>query len=343
MENKPTAGVPKEEIAKYLRWYFPSLQRHTDRYAQLFFHESATVPNHLAYVCPMCILNGILILPNAEKPMFSSEFSQDHFPPKSVGGTYTMLVCKDCNNKAGGEIDFVLKDQLSRMSLENRTPLSQVKAVTTIEGIPGNYKGRFSINENGEAVLGFNQEGKKDAPYLNQWINEPGKNWEAKVTIRNPDEEKVAKALVRAAYLFCFGIWGYEFAFSRSAELIRRYLAGECEYPIRVPLAWLGSELNNVESIPAGVCQLLQPVEARCFLVNIVLVDQETGFREIAVVPIANPTDTGWEDLGNLKELFERLFLDKTPVTFNHADQYTLQQGVLDGYTKSWEYLRGQP
>ena len=63
--------------------------------------------------------------------------------------------------------------------------------------------------------------------------------------------------------------------------MIRKYLAGECEYPIRLPLAWLGAELNSEEpvSIPAGVCQILQPVEARCFLVNIVLIDRNRLWR----------------------------------------------------------------
>ena len=253
-----------------------------------------------------------------------------------------MLVCKNCNSNAGGAIDFVLKEQLNKMSLENRVPHSQVKAVTTITGVPGNYKGSFSINEKGESVLGFNAEGIASAVYLNQWIKDPGKNWEAMVMLPNPDESKVVKALVRAAYLYCFGAWGYEFAFSRSAEMMRKYLAGECEYPVRLPLAWLGAELNSKEpvSIPAGICHLQQPIEAKCFLVNVALTNLETGFREIAAIPIPNSTTSGWEDLGLLVDTFNKLILNKTPVIIGHADKYTLQVGLLNGYAKSWEYLR---
>jgi hypothetical protein len=97
--------------------------------------------------------------------------------------------------------------------------------------------------------------------------------------------------------------------------------------------------VTYVESIPAGVCQILKPAEARCFLVNIVLVDLETGFREIAAVPIPNPTDSGWKDLENLREVLGKFLSDKTPVLFGHADQYSLQTGVLVGYKLNFNYL----
>lgn len=341
MAIKLNAGVPIEEVAKYFAWFFPSLKQQGEIYTQVFFTDSANVPDHLAYLCPMCLKQGIILLPEEKDLSISIPFSQDHFPPKSVGGKHTMLVCRVCNSNAGGAFDFALKEQISRMGLENKIPLSRVKADTTITGMPGNYGGSFSIDEKGETVLGFNAEGNKKAIFLNKWLNEPEGNWEAKVTIRNPDEDKMAKALVRAAYLFCFGTWGYEFAFSRSAEMIRKYLAGGCEYPVKVPLAWLGEKLNSDEpaSMPVGVCQILQPIEARCFLVNIVLIDTETGFKEIAAIPLPNPTVSGWEDLGHQNKVFKKLLSDNTLVTFNHADQYTLQKGVLDGYTQSWEYL----
>jgi hypothetical protein len=38
-----------------------------------------------------------------------AEFSLDHFPPESIGGFQTLLVCKKSNNEAGKLHDFSLK------------------------------------------------------------------------------------------------------------------------------------------------------------------------------------------------------------------------------------------
>lgn len=330
-------GIKKEEIAKHFAWYFPSLKQFPEKYLPLIFTDVSKAPEHLAYLCPLCLQNGIFAAKELGLLM-SAEFSLDHIVAKSVGGSLVILTCKRCNNNAGREFEPALKKQLERLSFENRIENSALLANTSIKGVQGTYSSQLKVQEPGSYKLDFFTEGKGNAVPLNNWLQNPGTDWEATVTIQQPNKNHLAKSLIKSAYLLCFAVWGYEFVFSHSAEMIRKYLKDEHSYPVTTPIAWFGHTIkqNKINRFPIGICYIQEPVECRSFLVNLLLIDKKSGYRDIASILIPNPTETGWKDLEKLESIFQEVYKNGTPITFSHADHFTLAKGFLNGYSRSW-------
>jgi hypothetical protein len=77
--------IPKEVIGGHFQQYYPSLSKFSQNYLHRFFRDVNIIEPHLAYLCPLCLREGIICAPSLGLGM-SSEFSLDHFPPESVGG-----------------------------------------------------------------------------------------------------------------------------------------------------------------------------------------------------------------------------------------------------------------
>ena len=58
VENK--IGVKKEEVAKHFAGFSKSLKLYPDSYLPLIFNDPANPPEHLAYLCPLCLKNGLV-------------------------------------------------------------------------------------------------------------------------------------------------------------------------------------------------------------------------------------------------------------------------------------------
>jgi hypothetical protein len=74
---------------KKLAYYFgrdsPSLQKITFAQTGRFFHDGDGKPVKGIYLCPLCLKNKIGMV--GEHLHFDEEFTLDHYPPKSVGGS----------------------------------------------------------------------------------------------------------------------------------------------------------------------------------------------------------------------------------------------------------------
>lgn len=333
----------KFEILKTpLLRYFPSLTNFQDKYLSFFFTAPDQVPNHYAYVCPLCIKNGIILCEDGTSYSTNEEFTLDHFPPEAVGGKSTVLVCKKCNNEAGAKYENSLKEKMQNMSFNKKVGSAKLKAKSQIKDVKGNYPTILSIRKDGTFEISFKPNEKSHAPLLDKWLDnsKTDHNWTAEVTIPVADENKVLKALLKTAYLFCFHYWGYEFAYSYTADQIRKILNDETEYPLKNPTFMLGdiAKSGQIPKLPLGLCQIIAPQELKCFLVNIHLIDKETGYDDIAGIIIPGPSNEDWDDL---KRMY--LILSKDPtinVTFNHVEGNSVADGVYYGYTKSWNALK---
>ena len=64
----------------------------------------------------------------------------------------------------------------------------------------------MSIREDGETEISFKPNPKKKFPPLDNWIEESKNSfdWKANLTFGIPDDKKVSKSLLKAAYLYCF-------------------------------------------------------------------------------------------------------------------------------------------
>jgi hypothetical protein len=336
-------SVKPEVLATHFRNYFPSLRNYPDKYLVLFNIEIDKQPAHLAYLCPLCLNKGIIVT-NEHGLGMHCEFSLDHYPPQSVGGFETLLVCTKCNSDAGSEYDFSLKQKIKDIAFGKRMPFASMRSKSQITNVIGRYPSMFSVGENGEVEISLKPNEKIHAPFLDDFIeySKTNRDYKIEMTIHVADEGKVCKALLKAAYLHCFDLWGYEFVFSNAGEMMRKVLNSEAEYPVRMPTFYLGDLFKDTENLklPKGICYLKFPVEWRCFIVNMAMKDEETGFTEIVAVMIPGPSKENWNDLNRIQEI-----ISKNPIqniTMNHVTEYNITNSN-NGYTKSWEILIKDP
>ncbi|HTB52338.1 MAG TPA: hypothetical protein VK718_06145 [Ferruginibacter sp.] len=315
-----------------------SLKRFPEKYHHLFFETGSAVPEHYSYVCPLCITNSFMI--SKEGLHFNNDFSLDHFPPESSGGKQKILVCKKCNNEAGYLYDYILKEKLDHVSFNKKIPFSEILAKSEITDVRGWYHTAITIREDGETEISFKPNPKKVLPPLDNWLERSklSFDWKANLTIEIPDEKKVSKALLKAAYLYCFLNFGYEFIYSANGELFRKVINGEVEYPIRIPTFWLDDNItiSNGSTMPIGLCFITNPIKFRSLAVNLSLKLKTTGYQCTVTILIPNPTDMGIPDLIKVQNEIENNPGEN--ISFVFLKNY-LQENIMDAYSQTWTDL----
>jgi hypothetical protein len=335
--------VPKREaLLEHLHKYSASLSKYPEKYIHLFFNSSENTPAHFAYICPICVKHGIIYLDDKYIVTTKTGMTLDHFPPESVGGNETLLVCRDCNSKAGSGYEYVLAQKIAEVAFNSGTANAVSKAKTEISGVKGRYNSKVSIGENGKLIISFKPNKKAHTPLLDQFLEKSADdlNWTAQLTIQSANEKKVSLSLLKAAYLFCFESWGYEFVFSSTGKSIRKILNDEGDYPLENPSFWIGDVVKKgqAESLPIGVCYLQNPKDWELFIVNIVLKDLSTRYENVVSVLIPGPDGSNWLNLDET-----RMILDsgqEITLTMAHVTKDLLSYGELNGYTKNWEMIK---
>lgn len=323
--------------AHFVKYTF-SLRPYADQYLPLFGLDPVESPIHVAYLCPLCLKNGIVMIYN-QGVIVPEDLTLDHFPPKSVGGQFSVMVCKKCNNDAGSAYDFALKEKIQNLAFNNKVPDATLISKSQMTNVTGKYPAKLIINKNRDIELELKPNKKICAPYLDSFIEYSKTNSDYKIDISFwvANEHKVMKALIKTTYLFCFEAWGYEFIFSSTGEKMRRMLLEE--KPEGLPYFWLGNEMRGgrIERMPVGVCFIQQPAECRCFVVNIPIEDKETGFYEIAAVLVPGPEQQDW---AALKHIQATMVDQQLNVTLLHVAGNMLDDGTIDGYSRSWRLFQ---
>ena len=299
----PVYSLPSIEIVKrHLLRYHHSLIPFIDRYNPIFFPHDLSGKVHYPYICPLCVSNGFAIL-EEDKTVATASFTKDHFPPESAGGNNTILVCERCNSEAGSDYDYVLKDYLEHKSFEYKHPGSSLPMKAAISSIKGNYNGTLEMDENGKGIIDFYRN--RNTVFLNEWIEQSkeSRDFKIEMTVYRPEDDKIAKALLKTAYLYAFAFWGYSFVYSENGELIRRVLRGEIEYPVKAVSSFHFE--NSSIPFPPGLCFIQKPVEWQGYAVNIPLTLKETGFHAVHIVLIPLPHENGWAKLEAVAKLLE--------------------------------------
>jgi hypothetical protein len=312
-------------------YYHKSLKYFQQYYFGLLPFEKNKIPLHVAYLCPLCLTNCIVILKQPDVIMTSSDFDLDHYPQQSIGGGNSILVCKPCNGKAGCNYEFSLKEHLQFSSLAFEGPSHEVRAKIVIPDVMC-LNSQLSKNEKNQWVLPLKKSPKVTIRPLDNWLNSLGTDSQEEFTVHisTPLQSNIDKALLKTAYLYCFAIWGYEFVFSNIGHLFRLVLSGKIEYPMKVRPLKFDHNKKGFESIPTGVCFVSQQNYVRSFVVNILLKDKESNIREIYPIFIPNPTVTGISDFvafstaikgltGNLDILPLVNFLNNTPFAYSES------------------------
>jgi hypothetical protein len=186
-------------------------------------------------------------------------------------------------------------------SYNNNVPGSALPIKAKISTIPGNYNSQINIGKGGRFEVSFKPNANGKIPPLDAWLqkSETDNNWSAEITVKDPDEQKVSRALLKAAYLFCFDVWGYHFVYSESAELMRDVIHHNNLYPIRNPTFWLTNTVSS--DLPSGVYKISEPKKWKSFIVIMKLINLETNHSDIIGVLIPGPFKTDWQRLTEIQ------------------------------------------
>ena len=295
-----------EILLKHFSEYFDtSLKYFPQKYLNFFLNDGDLIPNHLAYLCPLCLSNFLVAL--EDKIIASSDFDLDHYPQKSIGGNTKILVCKKCNNEAGHNYEFDLKKHLHLSSFTQKGLSHKVDVKSSIPNV-GIFNSQIGKNKNDKWEITLKPKENINIPLLDEWIaySKAHTGWEFQVMVSKPNESHINKAILKSAYLYCFSHWGYEFAFSKTGDLFRMVLSDKENYPMKVmPLKFDAETKTTFEKIPTGICYISQPEYLRALIVNIQIKDKITGFRIIHPVFIPNPTETGIQDLKEIQKILD--------------------------------------
>jgi hypothetical protein len=260
------------------------------------FQTKGSIDRHVAYICPLCTENYLIL--KKEGLSATCEFSREDFPPKNVGGSSKVLTCKICNNKAGHKFDHELVREVERRAINYKTKIN-------IQDVQGYYNGWLEQKEEGIFAIDFPDKLKKNTVPLKEWIKSPLPTNEFKIQIRTTpvDNNKVAKALLKTAYLFCFLNWGYDFIFSSNAERLRDLLHDTDKDPSFLLAFWLESNNHNLQEIPTGLCSIEKPLDLRTFIINIPIKRENYGAVASVIIPPSG--EEGWKKLLEIKQNFQ--------------------------------------
>ena len=329
-------NIKKEVLENHFAHFSFSLYNFKEKYLPVIFPDIEIKTNHVAYLCPLCITNYIVV--TTEQIKFSSEFTIDHFPPQNVCGKGEILTCKTCNNNAG-KYEAELERKMNYEAFSNNHPTSVIEKTTlNVENVKGFYKGFIKRNEDGTSTIDFRNISDKSTPYLKKWLNNEalGNEWSANLIIPVPQDKDILKALLKTAYLTCFVYWGYDFVFSNNAERIRNVLNDKGEYPIDTPSYWITEKINPTlfSQIPLGLCWIEKPIEMQTYVVNIPLKLNDYSVITSLLIPFS--TKEGWDNLKDIESYQKNN--QAIEVSFKMLEM-SLLKNIFTGYSDAHLHL----
>jgi len=324
-------SITKEILEEHFRYFSFSLYHLKEKYIPLIFKSDEPIPEHVAYVCPICATNFILM--RNDTVYSNTDFSLDHFPPESVGGSLKILTCRKCNNDAGRLFESELSEKMNYEATKNTNPNAHLKTKVKISGLVGNYSAFIKKETDGKFIIDFPTKAKQSAPFLQNWLDNKimENDWEASLTIKRPDDYKILKSVLKTAYLICFINWGYDFIFSENGKLIRNVLNGSADYPTKTLSYWIEENSQGFNQIPKGLCLIEKPIEMQSYIVNIPL--NIAGYSSIASVLIPLSDEEGWSKLRAIETFQENNM--NIDITFTQIIA-PVANYIFDSYTKNY-------
>lgn len=281
----------EKRLVYHIKKYSLSLQNVSIQRLGNFYHSNG-VRNDLAYLCPLCLKNKIAV--NGMDIRADDDFTLDHFPPASVSGKNTILVCKTCNDKAGLDFDYSLKEWLNEQSFIKRVPNAKLPVKIQPQDLKGKYRGNLKIEADKISLDDFIRY-----PFVNESLLKiiQGQVIEQTITFQSPKIELVYKALIKTAYLHCFSIWGYDFSYSETALRIRNILFKNEIHPLTNYGTFFHMDKGD-NFPPLGLYYVFKPAELQTFMITFKLISKEVNFECAISLLIPGAEKKCW---GNLK------------------------------------------
>jgi hypothetical protein len=141
-----------------------------------------------------------------------------------------------------------------------------------LEGTKGKYSGHLVV----KGPYSFEWK-LAEYPLVNEWFERVKKGEQLIQTVTFPkiEQTNVFKSLLKAAYLYCFSTWGYDFVYNETGRIIREVLFENKPHI----LSNYGIFFHMKDQYPPdGLCYIFKPLELQSFMVNMRLHSPEPGF-----------------------------------------------------------------
>lgn len=217
-----------------------------------------------AFMCPLCFrifMRQALLEPEV--------LTLEHVPPEALGGKNAdaILLCKECNNKAGTQLDSQLQTMLNSRDFLEMIPGASAEGKYTFfndVSVPAT----ISIPEVG--ALNIDAQSKRSNPknlarvnsFLDALDQYQSFSWQFSIKTGNTLSAEIN--LLRIAYLMAFRLFGYGYVMHPNSLAVREQIRNPKQEIL--PRAWVLHHITFNEKL-VGVNVIDIPRELRSFLV----------------------------------------------------------------------------
>lgn len=316
-------------IVRHCQRYTRSLQYVLHARTGKHFHDNTNNPLQHVYLCPICLVSKVAIL-SVDDLRADDEFTIDHFPPKSVNGKGKIMVCKTCNNNAGKDYDYTIKDWIQEQAFVHG--IEGAKMPVSLQITDGGGRYRESLVSVG-APMNFNFDRFIRYPKMKEWFEQvlAGKSMITTLRTKSVSMNLLYKALTKAAYLKAFSIWGYDFIYTDTGIHMRDVFFKNDLHP----LTNFGVFFHMDKTLPPeGLSYVFQPASLQSFVINFEITDPETKYSCGVSVLIPGDYLDDWNRLINYQPIID------SQGSFNskmiRLPEDTLTESEHFPYTKTW-------
>lgn len=176
------------------------------------------------YICPICVrqFEENDLISKSDKNFLTEEDA----PPEKLNGNRIALTCKECNSKAGHEIDVHLINRIRQIDSSRFYKGSKQEGFIEYDG----KKVTAEITSNGNGTLEILHKTKNNNPsLLDKFIysiknKDVGPVLNLKPKIQKDDSERVNLALLKTNYILTFSKFGYIFLLDKYYDQIREQI-----------------------------------------------------------------------------------------------------------------------
>ena len=214
-------------------------------------------PPLVGYVCPICLqLHATAV-----------DLTEEHVPPRSLGGKVLCLTCRNCNSSAGHSIDSAIHYE-RRMARFLSPDGHRTRVKLTLDGISLNVEMFTEPEAINIRVLPGQNNPKAEAQFQSKLRGKDTVGATLKATIWGGYRQREADVgYLKSAYLAAFAKFGYTWVFNADTDPIRRQIRD----PRSEVLKRFRVGFSDGDGSPGdGFYRMVQPISAMMVRMGIV-------------------------------------------------------------------------
>ena len=235
-----------------------------------------------SYVCPLCL--EIFTIDKI------SELTVEHIPPKSVGGTGSILTCKHCNNTCGKDLAIALQLELQIRDFDSVQLKDGVDSKVQCNDISVNCITKYQDKK----ILFTIDEKRNNPGTISQLFSELKNNTgeytikvDSKIGNKPRNIEAANASILKSAYLLAFWCLGYRYILHDSLKIVRKLIE---ELPTRTDcpgfVAFIVKETLLIKNNREGLYTAkVNGLDCLVVLMDMTLIEHPKRHRAIAILP----------------------------------------------------------